>query len=237
MIWIMTVTPAFAEKPRLRVGLEPFPPLITEAKGGYSIDWLRAMAREAGMTLDIRIMPYSRAKLALKSGRVDLMGHTPYGFETGQFYDFAVELEHRVPTKMDAFSLSPDKITSAALHRQVIATPFGNADFIAELTGVPRDQFVEGTLERTVRMMRLKHVDTVIFERASVVSHLPKSNRDRIYYRLVQAIDAGFAVRKDRPELLKRLNEAGRKVDARAIYAPYMRILDWPDAGRVPAPD
>lgn len=228
------VVPAFAERPVLRAGLEPFPPLINEDKTGYSIQWLRALADEAGMTLKLRIMPYSRAKLALKAGQVDLVGHTPFGLETKQFYEYAVELEQQVTTKMDAFSPVPENLGAESLHRQRIGVPFGNAAFIAELTGVPERQFAEASLARVVQMMMAGRVEVVVFERASVFSQLRHFEAGDIHYRLVKQIDAGFAVAREDQALLEKLNAAARRIDTTGVYQSYSAILDWPDQGQVP---
>lgn len=222
-----------ANKAVLTVGLELFPPLIEENRTGYSIDWLQAVAAEADMELRIRIMPYSRAKVALMTEQVDLIGHTPFGLETDQFYDYAVELDHRVPTKMDAFALTPGDLEFESGYMELIGTPFGNSAFIADLTGVSRDRFVEGSLTRIVNMMLAGRVHTVVFERMSVVTQLRHQARQPVYYRMVKQIDAGFAVRKDNDALLRRLNAAAGRVDARKIYQPYINLLDWPDSGRI----
>lgn len=222
-----------ADKPVLTVGLELFPPLIEENRTGYSVEWLQAVADEAGMELRVRIMPYSRAKIALMTSQVDLIGHTPYGLETDRFYDYAVELDHRVPTKMDAFALSPDDLDFEAGYMELIGTPFGNSAFIADLTGVTRDRFVEASLTRIVNMMLAGRVHTVIFERMSVVTQLRYQANQPVYYRLVKEIDAGFAARRDNEALVKRLNAAAKRVDAEAIYKPYANLLEWPDNGTI----
>lgn len=222
-----------ADKPVLTVALEPFPPLIKEDRTGYSVEWLQAVAHEAGMELRIRIMPYSRAKVALMTKLVDLVGHTPYKLETDGFYDFAIELDHRVPTKLDAFALTPSELDFEAGWMELIGTPFGNSAFIADLTGVTRDRFVEGSLTRIVNMMLAGRIHTVVFERMSVVTQLRHQATQPVYYRLVKQIDAGFAVRRDNEALLKRLNAAAERVDTKEIYKPYINLLDWPDRGMV----
>ncbi|WP_227545916.1 substrate-binding periplasmic protein [Marinobacter fonticola] len=231
---LLAVGQTFADaKPALRVGLEPLPPLINENRTGYSIEWLQAVAEEAGMALHIRIMPYSRAKVALITGQVDLIGHTPRGLETGGFYDDAVELNHRVPTKMDAFALTPAELDFEEGWMELVGTPFGNSAFIADLTGVTRDRFVEASLTRIVNMLVAGRVHAVVFERMSVVTQLHHQASKPVYYRLVKEIDAGFAVRKDNDALLKRLNAAAQRIDAEKIYAPYENVLDWPDRGTI----
>lgn len=219
----------------LRVGLEPFPPLIVDNNTGYSVDWLRALAKEAGMTLRISIVPYSRAKAGLKNGKLDVIGHTPVGMETQDFYTYAAELDHRVATKLDAFSLGEQGLDSSNFEGKSIGTPYGNAKFIAEAIDLPQSQFVEAPLPNLVHMLLAGRINTIVFERASVVSHIPEETDMTIHYRLIAQIDAGFAVRRDRPQLLKQLNEASRRVNAANIYKAYSNLLNWPDRGTVSA--
>ena len=222
-----------ANKPVLTVGLELFPPLVNDNRTGYSVEWLQAVADEAGMTLSIRMMPYSRAKVALMAEQIDLIGHTPYGLEADRFYDYAAELDHRVPTKMDAFALSPSELDFEAGYMELIGTTFGNSAFIADLTNVSRDRFVEASLTRIVNMLLAGRLHTVVFERMSVVTQLRHQARQPVYYRLVRQIDAGFAVRRDDEALLERLNAAAERVDAETIYKPYIDLLNWPDRGTI----
>lgn len=215
----------------LRVGLEPFPPLITEEASGYSVNWLRAVADEADMTLKLRVMPYSRAKLSLMAGKVDLIGHTPYGLESDRFYHFAQELSHRVITRLEAFSLSRDDLALTANTNTFVGTPFGNMGFIADITGLNQDRFVEGTLENVVNMLLAERVDTVIFERVSVITRLRDETEQLVYYRQLRQVDAGFAIRAGDSALRKRLEKAIENVDAEAIYRPYVNLRDAPDEG------
>ncbi|PAV25257.1 hypothetical protein CF392_11885 [Tamilnaduibacter salinus] len=215
----------------LRVGLEPFPPLITEEASGYSVEWLRAVAREAGMTLRLNIMPYSRAKISLMADQVDLIGHTPYGLESDRFYQFGQELSHRVTTRLEAFSLSRDHLALKEATNTFVGTPFGNTGFIAELTGLDQDRFVEGTLENVVNMLLASRVDTVVFERVSVMTRLRKEAEQPVYYRRIEQVDAGFAIRASDTALHQRLESAIDAVNADAIYRPYADLRDVPSEG------
>lgn len=230
LIFLTISSYAHEPPPTLRAGLEPFPPLITEQKTGYSIDWLREVAKAAGFELKIQIMPYSRAKSALMSGQVDIIGHTPNGLETDAFYTFATELEHTVLTRLDAVSQSQEDTRQDQLGLVYVGTPFGNASFISALLELSEDRFVEGTLPNIIDMMLSRRINTVVFDRAAIFTEMQK-HEGSVYYREVQQIDAGFAVRNDNPKLLAKLNDAALQVDSQAAYEDYLNQYDWPKAG------
>jgi len=46
----------------IKVGLEPFPPLITKIKTGYSIKLLKAIEKVTDLKFGITIMSYNQAK-------------------------------------------------------------------------------------------------------------------------------------------------------------------------------
>mgnify|MGYP000228418302 CR=1 FL=1 len=78
------------------VGMEPFPPFITEQVTGYSVDMLRAIEKISDLKFDIEIMTYARAKHELEFNRLDIAGHTPKELETKGFYRYAQELDWHI---------------------------------------------------------------------------------------------------------------------------------------------
>lgn len=230
LIFLTTSSYAQETTPTLQAGLEPAPPLITDQNTGYSVEWLKEVAEAAGFDLTIQIMPYSRAKSALMTGQVDIIGHTPHGLETDAFYTFASELDYSVMVSLDAVSVNEEDIQQHKLDSVYVGTPFGNASFISELLNLTEDRFVEGTLPNVVNMMLARRINTVVFERAAILSQVQK-HQASVYYRQVKQISAGFAIRSDNPGLLARLNDAALQIDSQAIYEDYFEKFDWPDEG------
>lgn len=78
VVWmaILICEPVFGRE--VKVGFEPLPPLIVDKDTGYTIDMLKAIEKISDFKFTIKIMPYNRAKHMLKTGGVDLAGHTPY---------------------------------------------------------------------------------------------------------------------------------------------------------------
>ncbi len=84
------------------VGLEPFPPLITEDKKGLSVELLRAVEKISDLRFKIKIMRYDLAKFRLKKGKRHLIGHTPYKVEVKEFYEYAQELDWSINAIVDS---------------------------------------------------------------------------------------------------------------------------------------
>ena len=78
--FIINTALSFGEE--IKVGVEPFPPLINENGTGYAIDMLKEIEKQSDLKFQISFMPYNRAKSELKNGSVDLIGLTPQGKET-----------------------------------------------------------------------------------------------------------------------------------------------------------
>ncbi|WP_166269222.1 substrate-binding periplasmic protein [Marinobacter caseinilyticus] len=231
----MAGTDVVTAPPVVRIGLEPFPPLINEDLTGFSVDWLKLMVTAAGYRAEIRLMPYSRARLALRTGKLDLIGHTPVNLETPEFYRQAQELSWAVPTKLDAYAMNRANLSAEALQHSAIGVPFGNAAFIAEVLGVPPAQVAEFSLGQLVGLLRLRRIDVVVFERGSVMTALQKAMNAPVYYRLIQQIPAGFAVTRSKPSLYLELEKAARANPlAMPMTGPYGAFLALPDAGQVP---
>jgi polar amino acid transport system substrate-binding protein len=140
----------------IRVGLELFHPLINDKKSGYSIDLLKAIEKQSDLKFKIEIMTYARAKKELKYGRVDLIGHTPKGYESKEFYEYAQDLDWEIPTSSDMFVIDKKYLDINNLRKGRVGTLLGNADFLSESFKIPRELFYEvKNITQLVLMLKL----------------------------------------------------------------------------------
>lgn len=191
----------------IHVGIEPFPPLITEKGAGYAIDMLKAIENVSDLKFHFHVMNYARAKKELKNSNLHMIGLTPKGYETKEFYQYAEDLNWSVAAKVDLFSLDKKHFNIEALPEASIGTLRGNADFFSELLHIPRDRFVEVTsLAQLVKMLERKRLNVITFERASTMSTLQKFNVANVYYKKTAEIPASFAVNN---------NESGKALKAK----------------------
>ncbi len=226
----------FAEE--IKVGLEPFPPLIIDEKTGYTVAMLRSIEKISDLKFSIWIMTYSRAKLQLESGHIDLMGHTPYKQESKEFYTYAQELKWTINTKSDLYAILKKNLNPKNIGKKRLGVPFGNKEFHSEITGIPLGKFKEGLLENLLKMLRLGRIDAFTFERASTMSSIRKLNIPNVNYRQLppEIIPTSMAVRKDQKgkQLKKKLDILIDKLDQQQIFKDYLKFINLPDKGVVP---
>lgn len=234
-ILLLVLTSATAAADKIRVRLEPFPPLIREDGSGLVVEMLEELAREHELSLDIRILSYSRARYQLRNGEADLIGMVPLERETDDFYGYARELDWRLPTRADLFSLSPERLEDEDWRKGRIGTPWGNAPFFSDLTGVGKDQFVESSLPSLTRMLRGGRIDTLLFARVSTMSTVARQELEGIHYRNLFSIPAGLAVADSRAgrELQQRLEPLLGNPEEQTRFEDYLEYIQLPDEGRV----
>ena len=133
----------------------------------------------------------------LKDDRVDLIGMSPKGNETKEYYQYAKDLDWSFIATVDLFSKKEGNFDIEKLPTKSIGTLIGNADFFAELSQIPRDKFIEvSNLKQLVKMMNKERVQTVIFERISMMSTIKKLQLPNIFYKQLIMIPATFSVKK-----------------------------------------
>ena len=227
--------PIFAEE--IRVGLEPFPPLIISEKKGCTIAMLRSIEKISDLKFQIILMTYSRAKLQLKAGRIDLMGHTPYKQENREFYTYALELKWTINTKSDLYAINKKYLNPKNIKKNKLGVPFGNKRFHSEITGIPLEKFTEGFLENLLKMLKLGRIDAFTFERASTMSSIGKLNISNVNYRQLPPviIPASLAVRNDQKgkQLKKKLDTLIKKLNKQRIFKNYLKFINLPGRGVV----
>ena len=204
----------------ITVGLEPFPPLVNEDGSGFVINMLDALQENSALNFSYQIMTYARAKKELENHRIDMVGLTPKDSETQEFYQYAQELIWHFNTTVDLYSTSPSNFDLDKLPNNSIGTLIGNAEFFAELAGVPKEKFIEvSSLSRLVMMMARGRLKVILFERVAMMSTINELQSDltskvpsefnspespqKIYYKKFKIIAASLAVAK---------NEAGYKL-------------------------
>ncbi|HCY88308.1 MAG TPA: hypothetical protein DHV36_24440 [Desulfobacteraceae bacterium] len=222
----------------IRVGLEPLPPLIIDKNTGYTVDMLKTIEKNTDLTFNIRIMPYNRVKHALKSGDIDLGGHTPYKMETPEFYTYAVDVEWFVTTLIDIYAKSAGDVASDTYKvSKRIGTPRGNEGFMSELFGIPATHFMVNELDNIVKMLNAGRLEFILFERSATMSTIQKLKLPGIHYKMIDdSIKAGFAVNKNPrgQQVKKLLEDAIRNTDQDSLFKDFFKYTRLPEQGVVP---
>lgn len=225
-----------AQGQSLTIMLEPLPPLINEDGSGYSVNVLKAAMDQLGMNYSITTAPYNRAKHELLEQNIDLMGHTPYEYEEEAFYLYAQELSWSIPAITDIYTIDASKLAEATRGSLSIGTVRGNREFMAEISEVPVDNFVEGSLEGVLQMLQSGRVDAVIFERASSMETVRALGYNNIHYSTIMNLPASFAVQNNAAgtALKAQLDDALQQLDINDFIGGYFPYIEMPESGMVP---
>ncbi|MBN1967821.1 MAG: transporter substrate-binding domain-containing protein [Candidatus Delongbacteria bacterium] len=217
--------------------LEPMPPIVIDQSEGIIIKLLEKIIIDKDNSLDVRIVPYSRAKLNLKELKCDLMGMTPYGLEAEDFYTYAQEINFRIETKTDFYCLEKNKDKINDINSLKIGIPHGNDDFASEVLGLPKTNFYPGSLDNLFKMLSAGRIDAIWFERASCFQTITNLKISNIYHKKYppESIFAGLAVQKNEEgsKLKKSIDEALKSLDLNEIMKDYNKILNEPDEGLI----
>lgn len=242
---------SLAKNTNISVGLEPFPPLVNEDGSGFVINMLNALQEDSSLNFNYQIMTYARAKRELKNQRIDMIGLTPKDSETQEFYQYAQELTWHFNTTVDLYSTSLEHFDLDKLPNQSIGTLIGNADFFAELAGVPKEKFIEvNSLEQLIMMMARGRVNVILFERVAMMSAIHGLKDDlfnkvptafnspekpqKIYYQKFKIIAASIAVSNNKAgkKLKQQLDKLLIK-DTEQFFSTIAPFAQLPDNGIV----
>lgn len=220
----------------LRVGTEPtfapFEYLDTKTKefAGFDIDLIRAIGEKAGYDVEIVNMGFDALIPALTTGNIDVIASglsiTPERAERVNFMtpNYQTGLSILVK-KTDADTLK----TTKDLEGKVIAVQIGN-------TGADKAKSIPNAKVKTFNttsdaFMELMQggADAVILDRPVIAYFLktrPKAAKNLVLQPSMDDVaDFGFAVSKDNPELLAKLNKAYEEVKAsgqeKRIFSKY----------------
>ncbi|MCP4023821.1 MAG: hypothetical protein GY729_18400, partial [Desulfobacteraceae bacterium] len=116
-----------------------------------------------------------------------------------------------------------------------IGTPHGNEHFFSALYKIPIECFYTSHLKNLLRMLEKGRLEMIIFARASTMTMVKKLKISKVYYRKLDSIPAGFAVRLDKngTQLKTKLDGLIQKVDHHKIFKDYNHYLQLPDKGIV----
>lgn len=220
----------------IAAGFEPFPPLINEDGSGLVLDMLKVLTVEQDLHFNVTVMNYARAKHDLKGEKLKLIGLTPFQLETKKFYQYGLELEWHINTRVDFFALERKYFSIEQLPDGSIGTLLGNADFFAEIINVPTTKFVEVTdLEQLVKMLALGRLKVILFERASTMSTINALNIDNIYYKNMGIVPASLAVpnTEEGIKLKAQLDNLLQNVDNNKFFSEFINYTSMEHTGQV----
>lgn len=216
-----------------KIGIEPMPPFINDAKSGYSVEMLKALEKE--MPNDKFVFeeaPYNRLKTGLKDGSYDMVGHTPYGAEVKEFYEYAEDVNWQFEAITDLYVVNKDLLKDPTKIKQ-IGTPRGNKEFAAELTGIPVNQFYDqGTIDSLLAMLKAGRIDGFWFPRATTLPII-KSLGFKVYFKAYPAQSPPIAFSTSKSEKGKALKSKVETALKKVKWETYFKaVLEYNKLGQ-----
>lgn len=221
---------------KVKVGFEPFPPLINEDGTGIAISLLDAITEKTDLSFHVELMSYDRAKRSLQQNQLDLIGITPKGYESEVFYQYANELSWSFTTTLDLYSTENCSLTLNNIEDRSIGTLLGNADFISQVTNIPREKFIEVSNVNQLGVMLVKgRLKTAAFERVSMMTVFSKLGLPRIYYKKLTTIPASLAVQNNETgkALKKTIDETLKQLETKRYLEHLYHYNKLADSGVV----
>ena len=207
----------------LRVGTEPTFPPFESAEGdkyvGFDIDYSEAIAKKMGMNLEVRSMGFDALIPALKSGQIDMIAAgliaTPERRQQVLFTDVYFHGGYVIVVRKDN-----NEITDwESLKGKTVGVQVGikAIESIEGFGGTVKqyDANSQGWME-----LRAKTCDAVVIDKAVAGYNIAHGAEDlKIVGRLLPNDGSAFAVSKDHPELLEKVNKAISELKADGTYA------------------
>lgn len=216
VFYFLFIAVAFAsDKEKVHIGLEPFPPLITEDGKGMTVDMLKEVEKLSDFKFVFTVAPYKRLKQGLLKENYDLIGHTPFEDEVPAFYKQAVELDWSYPVCTEFLYISDFKDLD---HRPVVGTLDGNKEFLESFEGMKNyDIFEHVDMAALLKMLKNKRVDAVWFGRPVLNHYLNEVKIPNVKRKTFPSrpLSVGLAVRKSvkGARIKKQIEKLLKKID------------------------
>lgn len=180
---------------------------------GIDIEIAQAAAKKMGLGLEIRSMPFAALFPALKAGAADFAAGA-ITITEGRSRDVAFSIPYATDGAAFLYRIGerpPTMITAESL--RVAAIDSMTHDFYLTRHGI--DPFRYPIFEEAVGALVSGKVDTVFFERSSVLRMARASNGEFAVTPLEMREHFGIAIRKDLPELKAAVDAAIKERGAR----------------------
>lgn len=198
---------------KIRLGLEVTPGLLQVDGDGLIDRALREIENKSSIRFKRTYLSYTRAKIEMEKGNLDLIGLTPHRHETKSFYKYARELDWNFSTNLILLCSSEKALDLKK--GELIGTLSGNEEFVSEIAGVDIESFREGSLESILLRVKKKRIPCVSFEEISTLKIAMSLKMDGLYFRKLGEVRGSFAImnKTGSDKLKKTLEDVFNKVD------------------------
>ncbi|MCF8109672.1 MAG: transporter substrate-binding domain-containing protein [Desulfohalobiaceae bacterium] len=219
-----------SDRPLVVGGDRNFPPYeYLDENGdpaGYNVDLTRAIAREMGLNLEIRLGRWTERLQALESGRIDVMQGMFYSPTRGLTFDFSQlhAVSHNVAVVRQGDEPAPGSVKELAGKRIVVQRGDILHDFALE-NGLAEELVVVADQEEALRELSEGKHDCALVSRITALYLIEKHGWSNLIpgKEAILASEYCYAVSKGREALLAQFSEGLKALEN---SGEYRRIQD-----------
>ncbi len=205
---------------------------------GFNVDLTRAIGRQMGIDIEVRLGPWPEIMDQLQSGQIDAIQGMIYSAERDHSYDFTAP--HLVPQYVAVTRSEdpPPPSTLAGLEGKRIIVQAGDImhGFLRQNDARAETVSAVDSQEEALRMLALGHCDCVLAARITALYWINRHGWDHLVvgHKPFLTSEYCFAVREGHSALLSTLAE-GLKVlgdtgEYRRIYDHWMGVYEAPES-------
>jgi len=212
-----------SDEPRelIRIGLEDTPGLLQPDRKGVIDLVLAHIEKRTKYKFKVTYLSYVRAKIEMKKGNLDMIGLTPHGQETGDFYEYAQELDWSFNTNLVLFCNTKENLKLE--NGEMIGTPIGNEGFISKQLGVNVSRLKTGSLQSIILRVSKKREPCLAFEEVSTLTLGKELGISQLHYRIIGEVRGSFAFRKNKRG--RRIKESLDKELSSINWSKYLQNI------------
>ncbi|MHB1317417.1 MAG: transporter substrate-binding domain-containing protein [Anaerolineae bacterium] len=209
---------------------------------GYNVALTRAIAREMGLDVEIRLGPWAEIRQALEDGEIDAIQGMFYSDERDELFDFGVNHTHVDHVAVHRADSLPDPASLANLDGLRVAVMQGDLmhERVLERAGKISPTVV-GSEEQALRLVAEWEADVALVARVPANYWIAENGWDNLVVgrTILERSEYSYAVAEGRLDLLSSFEEGLQALEAsgemRSIRAQWLSAYEAPsiDLARV----
>ena len=205
---------------------------------GFNVDLTRAIGRQMGIDIEVRLGPWVEIMDQLQSGQIDAIQGMIYSAERDQTYDFTPPYLVPQYVAVTRSEDAPPPSTLAELEGERIVVQTGDImhGFLRQSNVHAESVSAVDSQEEALRMLALGHCDCVLAARMTALYWIDRHGWDHLVvgHQPFLTSEYCFAVREGHSALLSTLTEGLQVLDDtgeyRRIYDHWMGVYEAPES-------
>ncbi|MDD4734881.1 MAG: transporter substrate-binding domain-containing protein [Kiritimatiellae bacterium] len=209
---------------------------------GYNVDLTRAIAREMGLDVTIRLGPWADIVKAFEEGEIDVLQGLFYTTKRGLKFDFSQthSVNHYVGVVRRGEEAPPENLLDLVGKKVVVQQGSAIEDMLRD-NGLADQLVMVGSEEAVLSALAEGECDCALAPRVSTLYFIDRMGLENLEVgkRPFASMDYCYAVRRGQQALLAEFNEGLRVVEAsgeyRRIYDEWLGVYEKHPVSFMPA--